>query len=154
MKQIALIFLLFIAITGCNTQKSKTMTNTENEKLILQYFEYFNNHDWAKMAGMYIETVEFKDPSLGLGIVQQTRQQIIAKYAELHQMFPDLNDKVLQIYPSGNNHVIVEFISSGTSPEGSKFELPICTIFTIENGMITKDFTYYDNFEEEKMEKK
>lgn len=100
MKQIALIFLLFIAITGCNTQKSKTMTNTENEKLILQYFEYFNNHDWAKMAGMYIETVEFKDPSLGLGIVQQTRQQIIAKYAELHQMFPDLNDKVLQIYPS------------------------------------------------------
>ncbi|MEO6819915.1 MAG: nuclear transport factor 2 family protein [Ginsengibacter sp.] len=154
MKQIALIFLLFIAITGCNTQKSKTMTNTENEKLILQYFEYFNNHDWAKMAGMYIETVEFKDPSLGLGIVQQTRQQIITKYAELHQMFPDLNDKVLQIYPSGNNHVIVEFISSGTSPEGSKFELPICTIFTIENGMITKDFTYYDNFEEEKMEKK
>ena len=26
--------------------------------------------------------------------------------------------------------------------------MPICTIFTIENGLITKDFTYFDNFEE------
>ena len=45
--------------------------------------------------------------------------------------------------------MIVEFISTGTAEDGSQFELPICTIFTIENGKITKDFTYYDNFNEE-----
>jgi len=54
------------------------------------------------------------------------------------------------MYSSGDKHVIVEFISTGTAPDNSKFELPICTIFTIENKKITKDFTYYDNFEDPK----
>ncbi len=102
------------------------------------------------MANMYDENAEFKDPSLGEGIVKQTKQQIIDKYSELNGVFPDLLDKIIQIYPSGEKHIIVEFVSSGTAPDNSKFELPICTIFTIENGLITKDFTYFDNFEEEK----
>lgn len=118
-----------------------------NEKLIQQYFEYFNKHDWQKMAAMYIETAEFRDPSLGQAIVKQTRAQLIKKYTELSQMFPDLHDTVVTVYPSGENTVIVEFVSNGTSSDHSKFELPICTLFTIENGLITKDFTYYDNFE-------
>ena len=69
-------------------------------------------------------------------------------------MIPDVKDKVIQTYPSGDNHIIVEFVSSGTAPDNSKFELPICTIFTIENGLITKDFTYFDNFEEGQEENK
>lgn len=101
------------------------------------------------MANMYIENTEFKDPSLGVGIVKQTTQQIIDKYSQLNGIFPDLNDKIIQMYPSIENHIIVEFVSSGTAPDKSKFELPICTIFTIENGLITKDFTYFDNFEQE-----
>jgi len=122
--------------------------DTKNMDLVNQYFEHFNNHDWKKMAEMYTETAEFKDPSLGQGIVKQTREQTAKKYSELNEAFPDLKDNVIQVYPSGENHIIVEFVSSGTAPDGSKFELPICTIFTIENGKIVKDFTYYDNFEE------
>ena len=102
------------------------------------------------MANMYKENAEFKDPTLGKGIVKQTRKEIIEKYSELYKIFTDLNDKVIKTYASGENHIIVEFVSSGTAPDNSKFELAICTIFKIENGMITKDFTYFDNFEEEK----
>ena len=98
---------------------------------------------------MYSEISEFKDPSLGKEIVKQTRQQIIDKYSELTQIFPDLHDRVIQTYPSGDKHIIVEFISTGTAPDNSKFELPVCTILTIENGVITKDFSYFDNFDEE-----
>lgn len=119
-----------------------------NQELVKQYFQHFNNHEWHEMAAMYSETAEFKDPSLGQGIVKQTREQISQKYSELNQVFPDIKDEIIQIYPSGENHVIVEFVSSGTAPDDSKFELPVSTIFTIENGVITKDFTYYDNFEE------
>ena len=139
-----------LILVSCNNQKKQKMNSTENEKFVKTYFEHFNNHDWEKMADMYIETSEFKDPTLGQGIVTQTRKQIIEKYTELNKVFPDLNDRVIQTYPSGENHIIVEFVSSGTAPDNSKFELPICTIFTIENGKITKDFTYFDNFEEEK----
>ncbi len=125
------------------------METINNEQVINQYFDLFNKHDWKKMADMYVENAQFKDPSLGVGIVKQTKQQIIDKYSELNAVFPDLHDKIIQMYPSGNNHIIVEFISSGTAPDNSTFELSICTIFTIENGLITKDFTYFDNFDEQ-----
>ncbi len=146
MKNFLTTILLTILITSCN--------NSKNEKLVQQYFEHFNNHDWTKMANMYSETADFKDPSLGQGIVKQTRQQIIDKYSGLNEIFPDIHDKIIQIYPSGEKHIIVEFVSTGTAPDGSKFELPICTIFTIENGIITKDFSYFDNFDEEQDEAK
>lgn len=149
MKHFLTLLLTVILITSCNNKTQDTMETTDNEKLVKQYFEHFNNHEWTKMANMYSETAAFKDPSLGQGIVKQTRQQILEKYAELNKIFHDLHDQVIQIYPSGDKHIIVEFISSGTAPDHSKFELPICTIFTIENGVITKDFSYFDNFDEE-----
>lgn len=127
------------------------MPKKENEKLIHQYFQYFNNHEWEKMANMYSETADFKDPSLGPDIVKQTRQQIIDKYFELNQIFPDIKDEIVNIYTSGSKHIIVEFVSSGTAPDGSVFQLPVCTIFTIEKGVITKDFSYYDNFNENEL---
>jgi predicted SnoaL-like aldol condensation-catalyzing enzyme len=150
MNKLTLVVFVMLTIISCNNQKEKSMSSTQNEKLIQTYFEHFNNHDWVKMADMYVEIPEFKDPSLGKGIVKQTKKEIVAKYAELNKIFPDLHDTIIQMYPSGNNHVIVEFVSTGTAPDNSKFELPICTIFTIEKGKITKDFTYFDNFEEEK----
>ena len=148
MKHLITLFITTLVFISCNNLNPKSRTTTENEKLVKQYFEHFNNHDWTKMANMYTETAEFKDPTLGQGIVKQTRQQIIEKYTALSDMFPDVKDQVVQTYPSGDNHIIVEFISSGTAPDNSTFELPICTIFTIENGLITKDFSYFDNFEE------
>lgn len=148
MKKVIILIVVFLVISCNNQNQSKPMDVSENEQLVKQYFEYFNNHDWKKMAEMYTETADFKDPSLGQGIVKQTRQQTQNKYAELNKIFPDLQDKVLQIYPSGEKHIIVEFVSTGTAPDNSKFKLSICTIFTIENGLITKDFTYFDNFEE------
>lgn len=131
----------------CNCQHSEPM-NSRNQDIVKQYFDYFNDHDWSKMAEMYSEVAEFKDPSFGQGTFTQTRQQTVEKYSELSQSFPDLHDQIVQTYPSGERHIIVELVSSGTAPDGSRFELPICTVFTIEDGLITKDFTYYDNFEE------
>lgn len=116
-----------------------------NQQIIEQFFAHFNDHEWDKMAGMYLPNAAFKDPSFGQGVVMQSREEISRKYAEMNAVFPDLHDEVIAIYPSGDKHVIVEFVSSGTAPDGERFSLPICTIFTIENGMISRDFTYYDN---------
>jgi len=119
---------------------------TQDENIILakSVFEHFNKHEWEKMAGLYTDPAEFKDPSFGKEIVWQTHEQIAKKYGEMGEIFPDIHDDVVAIYPSWEKHVIVEFISSGTAPDGTKWTLPICTIFTIEDGIITKDFSYYD----------
>lgn len=131
-------------------EKSNEKIQADNEKLIRNYFELFNKHQWKALSETYMENAEFKDPSFGNGIVKQSKAEFVKKYTELNQIFPDLKDSILQVYPSGDKHIIVEFVSTGTAPDQSKFELPISTIFTIENGKITKDYTYYDNFEEAK----
>ena len=144
----SVLIATFLFISCTNKSKTTEMKTTENEKLVTTYFEHFNKHEWKKMAEMYTQTADFKDPTLGNGIIKQTQKQIIEKYSGLEAVFPDLKDEVIATYPSGENHIVVEFVSSGTAPDGSKFELPICTIFTIQNGKIIKDFTYFDNFEE------
>lgn len=143
------LILLLTAFLWLSCKDLKQQDRTANDKLVEAYFVHFNNHDWQKMAAMYADTAEFRDPGLGKGIVKQSRQQTIEKYTQLEKMFPDVNDHLIRIYPSGEQYVIVEFISSGTAPDGSRFELPICTIFTINKGLITKDFTYYNNFDEQ-----
>lgn len=146
MKKLLSLLVVSLATMSCKNQSNTAVS--ENEKIVKQYFEYFNKHDWTKMANMYAKNSEFKDPTLGSGIVKQTRLQIIEKYSGLCQMFPNITDKIINVYPSGEKHIIVEFISTGTAEDHSQFELPICTIFTIENGQIIKDFSYFDNFEE------
>jgi len=148
MKTLITTFLITATLLSCNHQASSSQQSAENEKIINKYFAHFNKHEWKEMAEMYAPVAEFKDPSFGTETVKQTREQIIEKYSGLSEIFPDVQDQIIRIYPSGENHIIVEFISTGTAPDGSAFELPICTVFTIENGLITKDFTYYDNFEE------
>lgn len=148
MKKLTTLLIASLLLIYCNQPKATPTKSWENEQVVATYFKHFNSHDWKKMAEMYSETADFKDPTLGKGIVKQSHKQIIDKYSELNSIFPDLRDKVIEVYPSGENHIIVEFVSSGTAADNSKFELPICTIFTIENGKITKDFTYFDNFEE------
>jgi len=85
MKPISAILLAGILLISCNNPNTKSMeinmAITENEKIVRQYYEYFNNHEWKKMAEMYTEVSDFKDPSLGQGIIKQTRQQIIEKYS-------------------------------------------------------------------------
>lgn len=148
MRKLTIIAIAVFMFISCNNQNQpKTVDTTQNEKVVKEYFDHFNNHDWKKMSEMYIETADFKDPSFGKGIVKQTRKQTEDKYAELNKIFPDLHDKIIQIYPSGEKNIIVEFVSTGTAPDNSKLELPICTVFTIENGLITKDYTYFDNFQ-------
>jgi ketosteroid isomerase-like protein len=139
--------LLFVVVVffSCKSTISQNLA-TQNQAIVQQLFEHFNNHEWAKMANLYSELAQFKDPTLGKGIIEQTRFQISQKYTELNKSIPDINDKVINTLVSGENYVIVEFISSGTSQDGSRFELPICTVFKIENEKIVQDFTYFDNF--------
>ena len=153
MKKLICIIPFASLLFACQPQPGSDSSSLQakqeaNVAFITEYFEHFNNHEWEKMAAMYIDSAEFKDPSLGPGSVIQTQVQTIIKYTHLNSIFADLHDEVIKMYPSGEQHVIVEFISSGTSPYSSRFELPICTIFTIEKGQITRDYTYYDNFEE------
>jgi ketosteroid isomerase-like protein len=148
------IFILCMALTAaaCNNPKPKTImppvnNSAANKAIIEQYFVHFNNHNWKALADMYVENPEMKDPAFGTANINMSKADIVKKYTELNQMISDVRDSIVAMYPAGNN-TVVEFVSTGTEPGGKKFALPICTIFEIKEGKITKDFTYYDNVEE------
>ena len=65
-------------------------------------------------------------------------------YLELEKMFPDIKDELTDVITSGNR-VVVQFLSTGTAPDGTQWHLPICTVFTLKDGEIVVDATYYDN---------
>lgn len=64
------IILTITFLTSCTEDNDFSKQQEQNQKIVEQYFEHFNNHEWQKMAEMYVETAEFKDPSLGEGIVK------------------------------------------------------------------------------------
>ncbi len=163
MKQLKLLILLLTVGTGvaCNSATTVDSTTTTkdaitttatvdsalaNQTIIQQYFAFFNKHQWQQMAAMYVDTPTMQDPAYGIVPIKISTTEIVKKYTELGNTIADVTDSIIQMYPSGNN-VIVQFKSSGTAPDGNKFTLPICTIFEIINGKITKDLTYYDNVE-------
>jgi ketosteroid isomerase-like protein len=135
-----------ILLSACaSEQPADPLTAERNIAVARQVFVHFNDHNWKAMAALYADTAEFKDPSFGTGIVRQTREQTEKKYSDMESMFPDIRDDIVRVYPSGSHHVIVEFVSSATAPNGERWNLPICTIFEVRNGVIVKDYTYYDN---------
>ncbi len=142
------IYILTIMLFSC---KSKNDTTNNSEKnyshLIEKYFQHFNKYQWDLLSGLYADSCQIKDPSIGIKPMWQSPIEIEQKYKELNAAIPDVQDSIISVYPAVNNYYVVEFISTGTTPEGKKFELPVCTIFQFDhNGKIKKDYTYYDNF--------
>ena len=146
MRNMALFIFCAICSHACNTATTAGENqNAPQIQIVEKYFESFNAHQWDKMTSLYADTVDIKDPAYGMNL-RMTKADILKKYTELHQTIPDVHDSIVNMYSSDKGYITVEFISTGTAPDQSKFALPICTIFRIENGFITKDFTYYDNF--------
>lgn len=137
MKTITTLLLSLLVMSCAST------TLEDNQNVVRSMYDYFNQHDWEKMASLYAEDAQFLDPSLGADYIIQTRQQTIAKYSEMQQMFPDIHDQIVTICAT-DDKVVVEFIASGSSGDSIQFKLPIATIFTLKDGMIIKDATYYD----------
>ncbi|MFN5171385.1 MAG: nuclear transport factor 2 family protein, partial [Cyclobacteriaceae bacterium] len=138
--RVVLILLLW-ALVACSTPSENP--TAENEQLVRSMFGAFNRHDWEAMASHYSDSALFLDPSFGTDYVRQTRIEMVIKYKEMHAMFPDLHDDVVTLVTSGNR-VAVEFVATGTQPDGATFRLPISAMFTIENGKIVRDATYYN----------
>ncbi len=141
-----LLVLLISSLFFLSCQSETSQVEQANKELINKYFSLFNQHDWKALSEMYADSAEFKDPTSGMKVIKKSKAQFIEEYSGLQEQFPDVHDQVVNVYPSGEHHVVVEFISTGTGADQKKFELQIVVIFRLENGKIVEDFTYYDNF--------
>ncbi len=142
MNKIRIGFLLILFVSGCSKKHEESPPN-KNVVIVTSMFDAFNRHDWKAMADHYIDSASFLDPSFGKEYIIQSKAALASKYEEMQKFLPDIHDDIVGLYPSGDK-VSIEFISTGTMPDGTKFSLPISCILTLENGKIVKDATYYD----------
>jgi ketosteroid isomerase-like protein len=133
------VMSMLLILAAC----SSLSIQDNNASAARKVFDAFNKHDWKVMTSLYAEQALFLDPSFGKEFVSKSRSETVAKYAEMEKMFPDIHDEVTGLYASENT-ITVEFISTGTAPDGTKFVLPIVSVLTFKEGLIIKDATYYD----------
>ena len=114
-----------------------------NIQIAQDLFEAFNKHDWVAMAGFYSNPAQMLDPAYGPDYIEKKHEEIIAKYAAMEAECQDIRDEIVGIHAS-KNVVTIEFVSTGTNPDGTIWKLPICTVLTIQDGKIIRDATYYD----------
>ncbi|QJB31369.1 nuclear transport factor 2 family protein [Chitinophaga oryzae] len=142
MKTYCTILSLFL-VTACVQPGGKISLSNPHVQVVKDMFAAFNEHNWQEMAACYADTAQFLAPEHGPEMVSLSRAQLVKKYQELHRQFPDVQDEIKDIY-GDKNHIIVEFISSATGQDGKKWQLPICVVFTVKDGKIIRDRTYYD----------
>ncbi len=142
MRSIIYLLIGMSLLMSCSGNKPES-TDGDNVVIVRSMFDAFNKHDWEAMADHYVDSASFLDPSFGKEYVIQSKTALVNKYAEMQQFLPDIHDEIVGLYPS-EDKVTVEFISTGTMPDGAKFSLPITSILTVKGGKIVKDATYYD----------
>lgn len=132
------IFSLFLI--ACETKISSTSLETnkpqrdtlvakqeKNIAVVKKFFEYEDNHQWNEMAKIW--------SSMPPDYEQSARESLIR----------DIRTDIVQIYPSGDRYVIVKLIKHLKFRNNSNWDPRICSIITIENGIITN----FDSFKQE-----
>lgn len=148
MKKIS--FFALIAIFSSCQQKIEVPKEKDNAAanvtIVRQMFDAFNAHDWAKMANFYTNPYKALDPAFGLKHVEKTHEDMLKHYGSLQEWSPNVKDSLILVEPIGKNKVLVQFVSKGNMAENNMaWELPICSILTVENGKVATDETYYDS---------
>lgn len=117
----------------------------ETRAIIEAVFEAFNRHDLEAIVALYhpgakLVTPGYPEPRYGLEVIRAT-------YKDHFDNIPGVYDEVTRIVAEGDQGA-VEFTASWDQPTGDDPEargaLKIATFFTIENGLIIEDITYFD----------
>ena len=131
------LFAGAIVLWACSPgTTTRNLSPDETRRVATAVFEAFNAHDWTQMESLYADSVLLQDPAYPGGKTGKVGM------TEFYQSVTDIHDEVQNIVVEGNV-AVVEFISTGTL-NGQMFSLPICSVLTIENGLVVRDNTYYD----------
>jgi len=146
--ELQMYFLCLWLVTNACSFDKKTEGEVANHNIELAKaaFSAFNEHDWVKQASYFSDTCRFLDPSYGTEYKLVNRAQKVVKYSGMQITSPDIRDDISSIFAAGDK-VVVQFVSSGTArtPEGSyQWSLPICSVFTFQDGLIVRCETYYN----------
>lgn len=142
--------LLSSAIAGCaredggseNASDGTTGTPAPEQALVDGYFAAFNRHDVDAVVAFYAADATMLDPTYDEPV--RGRDVIQQHLADLFASVPDVHDEVVSTVVQPG-FAAVELVATGTAVGApDPFTLPLASFFTITEGKIVRDATYYD----------
>jgi steroid delta-isomerase-like uncharacterized protein len=137
--------MLAWALTSCSG-------NGDLKEMVQNHFNALNRHDVKALVAGYDKKVEITS-SAAEGISRGS-ESVQKAYEGYFQSSPDLKYDVAAVHYSNNGVVTVEYTASGTMKSitsgmpaymlGKRYIINYCAIFTVQNGKIIKESTYFD----------
>lgn len=122
---------------SCTEQEKTQATNIQ---VVRRLNTYLNQHNWKAMTYCYADTVQLKDTTRLP--YAHSKEMCVSRHRRLWMLYPDLKQRITQLYAAGNHHVVMETILEGTTPSGILLRQAGCVIYTIERQRITKESSY------------
>lgn len=141
---------LILCFAACSFYQCQPGSQTNPIQIVNAHFRFLNAHNIDSIAGQYsgdaiLSSVNFDTLYVGSSGIKSA-------YTRYFKGSPDLHYSVSHIF-SNDTSVAAEYESTGTmgqeSPvpdfmRGKRYTLKNCAIFTIRNGKIIRDATYFD----------
>ncbi len=110
----------------------------DNLRLTKALHACLNRGDWAALGGLCAPTVRYRGRLSGFAEVDEPQSRFLTRYrSTLGTDRPGVLE-IRQMYPAGGYHVIVEG-RVGQPPDTTR---PVCLIYTIEEGHLTRLYAY------------
>lgn len=116
--------------------------DTGQIKTVRLKFEAFDKHDASTIEEIYAVDATLHSPDYPQ-LVGNT--QIADTYRRLFEAIPDAKDNLVSLDSAGDK-VYAQFVLTGhlKGAEGKPISVPIMSVYTVRNGHIVGDTTYYD----------
>jgi ketosteroid isomerase-like protein len=136
--------ILFLALTSGGATEVPTSAHAVMKPVdtVRSKFEAFNKHDSDAIERIYASDATLHSPDYpGL----TGNKPIADTYRKLFDMIPDAKDNVERL-ESSSSRVYAQFVLTGhlKGTQATPISVRIISVYTVENGHIVGDETYYD----------
>lgn len=136
-----LIVCLYWGLAGESSPAASGSAIRPSE-VVQSKFSAFNRHDVGAIEEVYASGATLNSPDYSNLVGNEA---IAGTYRKLFDSIPDAKDNI-QLLESVGKHVYVQFVLSGhwNGAQDKPIGVRIMAAYTVENGRIIEDATYYD----------
>jgi len=110
----------------------------DNLRLTKALHAHLNQRDWVAIGGLCAPSVRYRGRLTQFAEVDEPRARFLTHYRSTLNADQPGALEIRQMYPANGHHVIVEG-RVGQPPDSTR---PVCLIYTIEAGQVTRLYAY------------
>jgi len=137
------VFIAAVNLNGCAINVNGDIPSGSAKSVVEARFAAFKERDVNAIVALYAPNAVTTSP--GFCKDRIGREGVKTTYGDLFRVYANVEDEVTSMVVDGNR-VAVQFVAHARKADGSAlFDVRIANFLTVENGLITRDDTYFDS---------